>query len=38
MEGGTPWYVPLYIQSENMLGSPEKADPDGSGPQTGTPR
>jgi hypothetical protein len=37
MEGGTPWYVPLYIQSENMLGSPEKADPDGSGPQTGTP-
>jgi hypothetical protein len=37
MEGGVPWYVPLYIQAENQLGSPALADPDGSGPLTGTP-
>ncbi|MBJ7257329.1 MAG: hypothetical protein JHC69_11040, partial [Akkermansiaceae bacterium] len=35
--GGTPWYVPLYIQSEDKLGSPAVADPDGSGPLVGTP-
>ena len=37
MEGGTPWYVPLYIQAENKLGSPALADPDGSGPLTDIP-
>ncbi|MEI6605469.1 MAG: hypothetical protein WCP35_09175 [Verrucomicrobiota bacterium] len=36
MEGGTPWYVPLYIQSDSKLGSPALADPDGSGPLTGS--
>ena len=35
--GGTPWYVPLYIQAENKMGSPAVADPDGDGPLTGTP-
>jgi hypothetical protein len=35
LEGGTPWYVPLYIQSETKLGSPAVADPDGSGPLNG---
>ena len=37
MENGSPWYVPLYIQSENKLGSPAVADPDGSGPLVATP-
>ena len=37
MTGGTPWYVPLYIQSEDKLGSPEVEDPDGEGPLTDTP-
>jgi hypothetical protein len=37
MEGGTPWYVPLYIQSADKLGGVAVADPDGSGPLTGTP-
>jgi len=37
LEGGTPWYVPLYIQSESKLGSPAVADPDGDGPLTGAP-
>ena len=35
LEEGTPWYVPLYIQSETKLGSPAVADPDGAGPLTG---
>lgn len=34
---GVPWYVPLYIQSQSLLGSPAQPDPDGSGPLTGTP-
>jgi hypothetical protein len=34
---GVPWYVPLYIQSESLLGSPAQPDPDGSGPLTATP-
>lgn len=33
----SPWYVRLYIQSEEALGSPEIPDPDGPGPLTGTP-
>jgi hypothetical protein len=37
MENGSPWYVPLYIQSENKLGSPAVADPDGSGPLVAMP-
>jgi hypothetical protein len=37
MTGGTPWYVPLYIQAEDKLGSPEVEDPDGEGPLTDTP-
>ena len=37
LEGGTPWYVPLYIQSESKLGSPAVADPDGDGPLNGAP-
>ena len=36
MEGGIPWYVRLYIQSDSKLGSPAVADSDGSGPLTGT--
>ena len=36
MDGGTPWYVPLYIQSEDKLGQSAAADPDGSGPQVAT--
>jgi hypothetical protein len=36
LEGGTPWYVPLYIQSETKLGSPAVADPDGEGPLSGS--
>ncbi|MDH4444698.1 MAG: hypothetical protein QE267_06180 [Akkermansiaceae bacterium] len=32
---GAPWYVPLYIQSENKLGSAAVADPDGAGPLNG---
>ena len=35
--GGVPWYVPVYIQSENLLGSPAQEDPDGDGPLTATP-
>ena len=35
LEGGMPWYVPLYIQSETKLGSPAVADPDGAGPLNG---
>jgi hypothetical protein len=35
LESGTPWYVPLYIQSETKLGSPAVADPDGAGPLNG---
>jgi len=35
--GGVPWYVPLYIQSESLLGSPALPDPDGDGPLTATP-
>ena len=27
LEEGTPWYVPLYIQAENLLGSAAVADP-----------
>jgi len=37
MTGGTPWYVPLYIQAEDKLGSLAVADPDGDGPLTDTP-
>ncbi|HCN28531.1 MAG TPA: hypothetical protein DIT64_07130 [Verrucomicrobiales bacterium] len=33
----SPWYVRIYIQSEEALGAPEIPDPDGSGPLTGTP-
>ncbi|RYD36487.1 MAG: hypothetical protein EOP86_05855, partial [Verrucomicrobiaceae bacterium] len=32
-----PWYVRLYIQSEERLGSPEVPDPDGNGPLNGAP-
>jgi len=32
----TPWYVPLYIQSQDKLGSPAVVDPDGAGPLTGS--
>ena len=35
LEGGMPWYVPLYIQSETKLGSAAVADPDGAGPLNG---
>ncbi|MDB4704604.1 hypothetical protein OAE94_01735, partial [Akkermansiaceae bacterium] len=31
------WYQRLYIQADSLLGSPAVADPDGSGPQTGSP-
>ena len=31
LEDGIPWYVPLYIQAENLLGRPAVVDPDGSG-------
>lgn len=34
---GTPWYVRLFTQSQDRLGAPLVADPDGSGPLTGTP-
>mgnify|MGYP001148894300 CR=1 FL=1 len=34
---GVPWYVPVYIQSESLLGSPALPDPDGDGPLTATP-
>ena len=37
MEGGSPWYVPLYIQSENLLGKAAQPDPDGDGPLVGAP-
>jgi len=37
MENGTPWYVPLYIQSEKMLGSPAVVDTDGDGPIVAKP-
>ena len=37
MAGGTPWYVPLYIQAESKLGSPEVVDTDGDGPIVATP-
>ena len=30
-----PWYVRLFIQSEEKLGSPAVADPDGNGPLNG---
>ncbi len=36
MEGGMPWYVPLYIQSADKLVSQAPADADGNGPLTGT--
>jgi hypothetical protein len=36
LEDGIPWYVPLYIQAENLLGSAAVADPDGAGPLIGT--
>ena len=32
-----PWYVRLFIQSQDKLGSPEIPDPDGAGPLLGTP-
>ncbi|MDB6134045.1 MAG: hypothetical protein JWM59_2288 [Verrucomicrobiales bacterium] len=32
-----PWYVRLYIQSEDRLGSPAVPDPDGNGPLNGAP-
>jgi hypothetical protein len=35
LEDGIPWYVPLYIQAENLLGSAAVADPDGAGPLNG---
>lgn len=35
LEDGIPWYVPLYIQAENLLGSPAVVDPDGAGPLNG---
>jgi hypothetical protein len=35
LSAGTPWYVPLYIQSQDKLGSVAVADPDGAGPLTG---
>jgi hypothetical protein len=35
--GDVPWYVPVYIQSQSLLGSPALPDPDGSGPLTATP-
>ncbi|MDB6137437.1 MAG: hypothetical protein JWO94_509, partial [Verrucomicrobiaceae bacterium] len=31
----TPWYVRLFIQSQDALGTPAGADPDGSGPLSG---
>ncbi len=34
---GVPWYVPIYIQSQSLLGSPALPDPDGDGPLTATP-
>ena len=34
---GVPWYVPVYIQSESLLGRPAQPDPDGDGPLTATP-
>ncbi len=37
MSAGTPWYVPLYVQSQAKLGSVAVVDPDGTGPLTGTP-
>ena len=37
MENGTPWYVPLYIQSESKLGSPAVVDTDGDGPIVAKP-
>jgi len=33
---GTPWYVPLYIQSQDKLGSVAVEDPDGAGPLAGS--
>jgi hypothetical protein len=33
---GQPWYVPIYIQSESLLGTPAQADPDGDGPLQAT--
>ncbi|MFO0203687.1 MAG: hypothetical protein ACK528_11225, partial [Alphaproteobacteria bacterium] len=35
--GDVPWYVPVYVQSQSLLGSPALADPDGSGPLTASP-
>ena len=35
LEDGIPWYVPLYIQAENLLGSAAVVDPDGAGPLNG---
>ncbi len=32
-----PWYERLFIQSQDLLGSPEVPDPDGSGPGNGIP-
>jgi len=32
-----PWYVRLFIQSEDKLGRPAVADPDGEGPLNGSP-
>ncbi|MEN8785432.1 MAG: hypothetical protein ABF379_13800 [Akkermansiaceae bacterium] len=31
------WYQRLYIQADSLLGSPAVSDPDGAGPQTGSP-
>lgn len=32
-----PWYVRVFIQSQDALGSPEVPDPDGDGPLPGSP-
>ncbi len=32
-----PWYVRMFIQSQEQLGTPEVPDPDGAGPLIGTP-
>ncbi len=37
VNGGTPWYVRLFTQSGEQLGSPAVPDPDGPGPKRDTP-
>ena len=37
VNAGTPWYVRLFTQSQDKLGSPLVPDPDGVGPLTETP-